>query len=178
MNRFCFMIFCMASFNLAHAYSGFGVCNHGKETLDSVLCNGPTVLKETMINGSMNITGTLHADGISVADMTILGAADISNSEVNGKVKVVGALNADHVKFKRGIAIESHNILLNHTVVNGTVIVTSKENTPYVQVQCSSVVKGSVFFDGKAGVVQVTGDSLVQGKIVNGSTEFVKRSCN
>lgn len=160
------------------AYSGFGVCNHGKETLDSVMCDGPAVLKQTTVKGNMNVTGKLYAEGISVSSMTVLGDAELSNSEVNGQAKIVGNLKADHVSFKKGLAVESDTIFLSHSVVGGTLIITSNQSTPYVQVQCSSAVKGSVLFDGKAGVVQVTGDSVVQGKIINGSTEFVKRSCD
>lgn len=164
---------------LAHAYSGFGVCNHGNETVDSVMCDGPAVLKQTTVKSNLNVTGTLHAEGISVAaGMTVLGATEISNSEVNGEVKISGDLSADHVQFKKGVAVDSSSVILNHTMVNGMLIVTSPDKTPYVQVQCSSGVKGSVMFDGKPGVVQVTGDSDVAGKIVNGSTEFVKRSCS
>jgi hypothetical protein len=164
---------------LAHAYSGMGVCNHGNETIDSVMCNGPAVLKQTTVKSNMNVTGALHAEGISVAAaMTVLGATEISDSEVDGQVKISGDLSADHVQFKKGVAVDSSNILLNHTSVNGMLIVTSPDKTPYVQVQCGSVVKGAVMFDGKPGVVQVTGDSEVAGKIINGSTEFVKRSCS
>jgi cytoskeletal protein CcmA (bactofilin family) len=159
------------------AYSGFGVCNHGKETLPSVICDGPAVLKQTTITGNMNVTGKLYAEGLSVSSMTVLGDAELSDSEVNGEVKIVGNLKANQVNFKKGVAVESDKILLNHSVVNGTLIITSAQATPYVQLQCSSAVKGAVFFDGKAGIVQVTGDSAVQGKIINGSTEFVKRSC-
>jgi hypothetical protein len=110
--------------------------------------------------------------------MNVIGATQLANSEVRGSVKVVGDLNADNVNFKKGIAIESDKIMLNHSSVNGLVIVTSNQKTPYVQIQCGSDVKGPVMFDGKAGVVQVTGDSVLRGKIVNGSTEFVKRDCS
>lgn len=159
------------------AYSGFGVCNHGKETLANVTCDGPSVLKQTMVNGNIEIAGTLHAEGISASAITVLGGAELANANINGQAKIVGALNADNTVFKKGVAVESDQIILNHTVINGNLIVTSKDKTPYVQLQCSSVIKGFILFDGKAGILQVTGDSLAQGKIQNGSTEFVKRSC-
>jgi len=171
------MILSIAS-NSLYAYSGFSVCNHGNETLSSVMCDGPSVLKQTQITGDMNIAGTLQADGISVTSMKVIGETRIANATVRGSVNVVGDLSASHVVFSKGIAIQSNNILLNHTTVDGLVIVTSPDKTPYVQIQCGSDVKGSVMFDGKAGVVQITGDSILRGKVVNGSTEFVKRDCS
>lgn len=178
MRRYFLLFVALTNIHAAYAYSGFGVCNHGKETVASVICNGPTVLKQTQITGDIDITGTLEAEGISVTAMTVMGSADLSASTVRGAVKVAGDLTADHVEFKKGVAVQSDKIMLNHSTVNGLLIITSEQKTPYVQLQCGTDVKGSVMFDGKAGVVQVTGDSIVRGKIVNGSTVFVKRDCS
>lgn len=177
MIRYLSLFFLCLGMNAVHAYAGFGVCNHGKETLPSVICDGPTVLKQTQIKGDLKIAGTLQAEGISTTNMNIKGSAQITDAEVRGAVNVIGDLTADNVTFKKGIAVESDKIMLNHTTVNGLVIVTSKNTTPYVQVQCGSDIKGSVMFEGKPGVVQVTQDSVLRGKIVNGSTIFVKRDC-
>lgn len=163
--------------NSALAYTGFGVCNYGKETIASVICYGPTVLKQTTVSGNIKVTGSLQAENISVQDIVVEGAVDIKNSQVTGSVNIVGSLMSDHVEYKKGVAVTSDKITLNHSTINGLMTVTSQQNSPYLQVQCSSVITGSVFFDGKAGVVQVTGDSIVKGKVVNGSLEFVKRTC-
>lgn len=171
----CFIAFL---YSPVFAYTGFGVCNYGKESISSVVCNGPTVLKETTINGDIKITGSLQADSISVKSIMVTGSTQLSWSQVSGTVKIVGALDADHVEFKQGIAVESDSINLDHTKINGLLTVTSSNSNPYVQVTCGSTITGSVFFDGKPGVVQVTGDSIVQGKVVNGSLEFVKRPCS
>lgn len=161
----------------AYAYTGFGVCNFGKETVDSVICYGPTVMKQTTVQGNIKVTGSLQAENIAVREVLIEGSAHLLESQVSGAVKVAGPLHADRVEFKKGIAIESNDIILNKTKVNGLVVITSSQKNPYLQLQCGSVITGSVLFDGKAGVVQVTGDSIVQGKVINGSMEFVKRDC-
>jgi hypothetical protein len=162
----------------SYAYTGFGVCNYGNQTVTSIVCYGPTVLKQTTVNGDIKVTGDLKAENISVRDIVVQGAADISNSEVSGSVNVTGSFTANQVQFQKGVAIQSDSAILSHSKVNGLMTMTSDQSTPYLQVQCGSVVTGSVLFDGKAGVVQITGDSLVQGKVVNGSMEFVKRNCD
>lgn len=161
----------------AYAYSGFDVCVFGKETLPSVICYGPTVMKQTIVTGNIRVAGSLQADNVSANNLMIDGPLNIKNSYIKGSVNVTGNFFADHVEFKQGLAIAADDIVLSNSKVNGLMTITSKENNPYLQVQCQSLITGSVLFDGKAGVVQVTGDSLVQGKVVNGSLEFVKRAC-
>jgi hypothetical protein len=161
----------------AYAYVGFGICNYGKQVVSSVVCYQPAVLKETTINGDIKVTGSLKADLITVHDVQIEGNVEIGNSQVNGDVNVVGSFFADHVAFNKSLAVTGTNIVLNHSKVNGLVIITSDNGTPYLQVQCETVIKGSILFDKKAGVVQITGDSFIQGKVSNGSLEFVKHTC-
>lgn len=157
-----------------YALTGFDVCNYGKLTIPFVNCNGPAILKETKVDGDINVTGSLQADSISVKSILVQGSTQISDSQVKGSVNITGDLSADHVLFSQGIAVTSTSAILNHSKVNGLVTMTSDNKNPYLQVLCGSVVTGSVLFDGKPGVVQVSGDSSVQGKIVNGSMEFVK----
>ncbi len=161
----------------AYAYTGLGECNYGKEVVPAVICYGPAVMKQTTVNGDIKVTGTLRAENITVHNMVIQGDVVLLNSAVTGTVNATGHVQADQVEFKKGVAIVGDNIILNNSKVNGLITITSSLNTPYLQLQCGSVVTGSVLFDGKAGVIQITGDSLVQGKIVNGSMEFVKRKC-
>lgn len=178
MKQYGLLVLAMFTFNPAFAYSGYGLCNYGKETIASVICYGPTVMKGTTVTGDIKVTGSLQAETISAQALVIEGAATISDAQIDGYVNVTGEFSADHVKFKKGVAITSYDITFNHSTVGGLVTITSPDKTPYVQVQCSSVITGAILFDGKAGVVQLTGDSIVKGKVINGSMEFVERTCN
>jgi hypothetical protein len=163
--------------NTLYAYTGFGVCNFGKEVVEAVICYSPAVLKQTTIKGDIKVTGSLKADSITARGMIIEGNVDIQNSQINGQVNVTGDFYANNVEFKKGVAVTGTDIVLNNSNVNSLMTITSTIKTPYLQVQCGSVISGSVLFSDKAGVVQITGDALVQGKVVNGSLEFVKRTC-
>jgi cytoskeletal protein CcmA (bactofilin family) len=164
--------------NTAFAYTGYNICNYGNQTIDSVICNSPTVMKDTTVRGDIKVTGSLSAKNINAQNVEVEGNTDISDSKIMGNVQIKGSFSANNVQFQKGVAVESESIMLNHSTVNGLMTITSDQNTPYLQMQCSSVISGSVLFSGKAGIVQITGESLIKGKVVNGSMEFVKRSCN
>lgn len=174
------LLLCLSllSVTAAFAYQEFGVCNYGKQTLDTVVCYGPTVMKSTTVTGDIKVTGSLQASDVNAINLLIQGATDLKNSIVRGSSVITGSFHADHVEFKRGISVTGNDLVLSSTKVNGMVTVTSPDKSPYVQVQCGSTITGSILFDGKAGTVQITGDSLVQGKVLNGALEFVKRDCS
>jgi hypothetical protein len=172
------MIFHLFLTQTAVAGEGSGVCVYGNETVDSVVCYGPTVMKQTIVKGDVKVVGTLRAENISAQHLQVQGNAELRNSVIVQSTKVVGSLLAQNVEFKQGIAVESDRIVLHQSKVNGMVTVTSPVKTPYLQVGCGSVITGAIFFDGKAGVVQMTGDSLVkQDKVSNGAMQHVEDDC-
>jgi cytoskeletal protein CcmA (bactofilin family) len=155
-----------------------GICVYGNETVESVVCYGPTVMKQTIVKGDVKVVGTLRAENISAQHLQVEGAAELKNSLINQSTKVTGSLSADNVEFKQGIAIESDSVLLNQSKVNGMVTITSPIKTPYLQVQCGTVITGAILFDGKAGIIQLTGDSLIkQDKVSNGAMQRVQSNC-
>lgn len=168
---FIFMI------SAAHAYTGFGICNFGKETVSAVVCYGPAVLKDTTVTGDVKVAGPLRAANVTMGAMSITGTADIQDSTVGGLADVIGSLNANRVTFKKSLTVTSNSVVLSHTTVNGEVTISSKSSKPYLKMQCGSTITGALTFDGAEGVVQITDDSIIQGKIINGTIEFVKKSC-
>ena len=165
------------SANVAQAYVGFGVCNFGDQKVDSVVCYGPAVLKQTTIAGDLKVAGTLDAQHITVQGMSVEGAANISDSEVGGAVSITGNLTSNQVNFQKDVDVTADNISLSHTNIKGSLTIHSNSNSPYLVMQCGTVIRGTVVFADKAGVIQITGDSIVAGKIKNGSMEFIKADC-
>jgi len=153
-----------------------GVCVFGNETVDSVVCYGPTVMKQTIVKGDIKVVGTLRAENISARNLQVQGAVELRNTLISQTTKITGTLTATNVEFKQGIAVESDSVILINTKVNGMVTITSPIHNPYLQVQCGTVITGAVLFDGKAGVIQQTGGTLI-GNISNGSKERIERQC-
>lgn len=161
----------------AEAYVGFGVCNFGDQKVDSVICYGPAVLKQTSIAGDLKVAGTLDAQRITTQAMSVEGAAKVSDSDIAGNASVTGNLTATKVNFQKDLSVTGNNIFFSNTSIKGTVTVNSSNSAPYVVMQCGTIIRGAVIFAGKAGVVQITGDSIVAGKIKNGAMEFIKATC-
>jgi hypothetical protein len=156
---------------------GFGICTYGKETVPSIICYGPAVLRETTITGDLKVAGPLKASKITVGAMTIAGSVDIQDAKVKGPVDVKGYFSAKNVDFLKDLNIEANEILLNHVKEHGSMTIHSVATKAYLKMRCDTTIAGSVKFDGEEGVVQVTNDSIVQGKIINGTLEFVEENC-
>lgn len=160
----------------ANAYTGFGICNFGDETVSAVICEGPSVLKGTTVLGDLRVTGPLTAEKVSAQSLTITGSVDVQNSKVTGNVNVTGNFRANGVEFRKGLNLTSDSVLLHKVKVKGSVAIHSSSNTPYLTMECTSI-RGDVTFTGKAGILKITDDSVVQGKVINGSMIFLKSKC-
>jgi hypothetical protein len=164
--------------NTAYAYKVFGICNYGKGIVANVICYEPTVLVETTVKGDIKIAGSLTAKKIKANAVTVAGSVDLEDSQIGGLVDVTGTFISKGVDFKKGLNITSSSIELINTIVRGSIIITSENAKPYLKLSCQTTVTGSVLFQGKAGVIEVSEDSIVQAKVINGSMEFVKVKCD
>lgn len=159
------------------ADANFGSCSHGKENLDSVICYGPAILKDTTVRGNIKVVGPLTAKNVMARSMQVTGEANVENTKVADLVEVTGYLKAVSSHFFKGLTVQGDNVLLNGTIVSGDVTVSSTATKPYFRMQCGSSVTGNVIFGGIAGVVQVSDDSSLVGKIQNGVMEFIRVKC-
>lgn len=159
----------------AYGYKGFDICNFGVETVPSVVCYGPAVLKGTTVAGDLKVTGPLTAEKVTVGSLNITGATDLIDTTVSGTVQVTGNLTATNVVFSKGLTLNSDKIVLHKVKVRGAVNITSS-SSPNLTMECTSI-RGDVTFNGKAGIVQITDDSVVTGKVNNGSMIFIKSKC-
>lgn len=178
MKRIVLITIVIAGLANAYAYTGFDVCNFGNEKVTSVICYGPAVLKDTTVTGDVKVAGPLKASNISAGTMHIAGSATVQGSKILGSADVAGKLYAEKVTFEKGLNVSANAITLRSSIVKGPVVVSSQATKPYLKMECGSVVTGSVTFEGMEGIIQVTDDSMVQGKIINGTLEFVRKKCS
>lgn len=160
-----------------YAKSGFGICDFGKVTLPSIVCNGPAFLKETIVKGDIRIAGNMEAHDIQAAAVSVTGSVDINQSKIGGQMEVAGDLEAYRTEFAKSIVVSGVKVVLNRSRVFGEVKINSSVSKPTLKLICGSVIAGTVNFGNLEGVVQVTGDSMVQGKVINGTLEFIKETC-
>lgn len=160
-----------------YAESGFGICDFGNVTLPSIVCSGPGFLKNTIVKGDIRIAGNMEAHDIQAAAVSVTGSLTIDRSKIGGQVDVAGNLEASQTEFAKSIIVSGTTVVLNHSRVFGEVKINSTVTKPTLRLVCGSVIAGTVNFGNLEGVVQVTGDSMVQGKVINGTLEFIKESC-
>jgi len=181
MNRFMYALLCclLGLMNgYAYAYTGFDICNYGNEKVAVVICYGPAVLKDTTVEGDLKVAGPLKASNISAGAMHVAGSANMLGSKVTGPAEVSGPLYAEKVTFEKDLNVSANTVTLHATMVKGSMVISSQATKPYLKMECGSVISGTVTFDGMEGIVQVTDDSMVQGKIINGTMEFIRKKCS
>lgn len=165
------------SISSVYAYTGFGICNYGKETIPEVICYGPTVLKETTVNGDVKVTGPLKAYNVNMSSLEVTGTVEMENTNVVGNAHITGPLSSTKSKFEKGLEVTGDSVELNHSTINGTLTISSSSEKPLLDMSCDSWVTGAVVFNGTKGIVKITDDSMVKGKVENGEFEFVKKIC-
>lgn len=162
---------------ISYAESGFGICDFGATNLPSIVCNGPAFLKGTTVGGDIKITGRMQAYNVKATLIAVTGTVDIHDSLVNGEMVVTGNLDAFNTEFKKSISLNGNKLMLNKSIVRGEIKMNSQTTKPVLTMVCGAAVAGSVNFIGKEGLVQVTGDSMVKGKVLNGTLEFLDEPC-
>ncbi len=159
------------------AQAGFGVCEYGKQTISSLICYGPAVLKKTQVAGNTQVFGPLKATDASLDVVQVKGIIELKNSKINGPLSLVGFLTAEHSIFTKDITLISNQAIFRSSLINGSITMASKRTQPVLNLFCRTEVTGSVVFPQKAGVVRMTKDSILRGQITNGRIEMVERTC-
>jgi hypothetical protein len=176
MKRILIALACLTAWQ-AHAYTGFGICNFGKETVDKIICYGPTVLKATTILGDVKIAGSFKAFDVIMGPLTVAGAASVQNSTIKGDANITGDFQGSKVTIDRDLMVIGNRASLEHSNVKGAISITSTAAKPQLVLTCGTTVKGSVVFTRQEGVIQITDDSLIEGGVKNGQMEFIKKAC-
>lgn len=176
--RVIFFIGLICAYTCVSANDHFGVCYYGNQTVDHIVCTGPTVVSEVTVKSGMNVSGSLHASKMTAGSLTINGAATISEATIKGMTTMVGELTATRTTFNNNLTITANHARLDKVTVNGTLTLISSDAKPVLVLQCGTLITGSVIFKGTKGWVQMSNDTQVQGKVENATIEFVGKECN
>lgn len=171
------LILFIALFSTASAYVGFDVCNYGDEKHDSVVCYGPSVFSGTVINGHVKVAGSLNAKHVKLGTVEIIGTVEINDAEIKGDAEMTGSLNANKANFEKNIKLTAAYAQFKASTVKGNITVYSGKNKPIITVVCGTTVKGGVTFADEAGVIRLSSDSIIEGKLTNGKIETIKFDC-
>lgn len=136
----------------AYATTGYGNCNYGKETVDSVVCYGAAVLDGTTVTG----------------EVTVYGAATITNAVIKGATNIYGPFTTVNSTFNQNVFSATDALTLNKCTINGNLSEKSSLVKGLVTMKNSSCITGDVNFTGSSGVVKLDNSSSIAGSIING----------
>lgn len=162
---------CVVTSSFALAYTGYGVCEFGKETVNNAKCFGPTKLAQTTVKGTVTVAGPLQASDSMMDGVDVKGMARMTGSNVAGNTTIAGVLAADHSKFAGDLLITSGKALFSASLIKGSITMESLHRTPMLELRCGTKVTGDVIFKGMSGVIKKSADSIVSGKVTNGTIE-------
>jgi cytoskeletal protein CcmA (bactofilin family) len=152
-------------------------CRFGNSVMANVTCYGPADMNKTTVTKDIQIEGPLNGVNVTLGSMTVDGPVELHESVVNGLVDVNGFMTAHKVDFHGNMAIETGDMTLDHSSVEGSIKMTSNITNQVVNLECGATVSGSIKFIGHPGVVTLTEDSNIQGRVYNGEIRFVDKAC-
>lgn len=85
------------------------------------------------------------------------------------EVKVSGYLNAGHTHVNGNVVITAEKTVFMGSHVNGSITIKSSSKAPEIALQCKTVINGDITFVGQSGMVRKSIDSIINGKVVNGT---------
>ncbi len=149
-----------------------------KSNIGAMDIAGVAEMHNSVVKGKAAVAGMLNADQSTFKDIRVAGAATFNKSTIKGDAEIAGSLSAVNTRFEKNVSVFSQKMQLKSSEVKGDVLVKSKHEKPEVVLTCGSHVGGSITFSDVAGVVKIANGSNVIGKINNGTTEVVKKSCD
>ena len=151
---------------LGNIMSGIITCN--QQHLNKLLANGHVTINGGSF-GFVRVHGNLTAQQAQFNDaVTLNGNAKLDSDTFMERVNATGVVNCQASIFKKTL-----NLTASHSSFNGCVIPTLNINNktnkpPVIFLSNNAKVTGDVVFNGKAGIVYLTGNATIQGKVLNG----------
>ncbi len=157
----------------------------------SVTVYGPLTLSENSIVESADVYGPLTANNcLFKKNVKVYGPLLANNASFNGTTVVYGPVDAKNSAFTDTLTVYSDvaSVKLADTKAKNIVITTTAasviewlwgmftiqtKNVSKVTLTGTTIVSGSITFEGGTGVVEVSGSAQVKGKVINGELKKV-----
>lgn len=159
------------------AYAGYGVCAYKKEKLRDFYCNGPAILKETIVTEQVHVVGSLRATDTTLPYVKVIGSMEVKRSTIYGDFTLRGYLNAKEVQFAKDITLITNHAFFNSSSLNGNLFIYAKHKKPIITIICHSEIKGAITFTHKPGILQLTPEVKLTGALKNGSIQYINMPC-
>jgi len=150
-----------------------GIVSYGKETMDSLEGNGFISLDGTQVRGKVSVNGNLKAQNATIGFLVCNGHANLQDCVIFGTSEVKGFMNAAKTEFQAGIIAGTQKIYLTDCATESLTIkdVSWAIGPQSVELKGNTVVKGSIIFESNKGVVYLSDQSRILGKVIGGNVE-------
>lgn len=157
--------------NVCSSVPGSVTCGNG--SLDRLSGNGIVTLNSTTVTGPTTVNGVLSAEGANFETLDVNGSADLSNCIVNQSGNIKGALSAQSTKFRSILNVYSSTTkLINTKITTDLHIHHTDSKKQVVYLEKSTEISGNIIFDDRNGVVIISKDSKISGKVVGGKISY------
>lgn len=161
-------------FSASYAETIYGPCNFSNRAFDDLTCMGPANLNNVTVKDELKVMGLLNAKKSDFNDLDVKGVANITKTTITGNVTVYGPLDMSETIVKDDVVAATTVVNLSRVTLMGNLTVQSDMQQPVVNISKSQITKNLVF-SKKAGLVNISTDSKISGKIKNGSKQVAKK---
>lgn len=165
------VLFVLIFSSTLNAQTIYGVCTYSNTTLKNLTCFGPATLVGTKVTGKLSVYGPLTLDDAYVNKVTVKGMIRSKNSKIHGVTSVYGPIFADKTKFFSDVFSATTVLQLVKSTVKGKLTIESKDKHPILYMACNSVIKKGVVFSNLSGLIKISNNSNIRGKIDNGTKQ-------
>ncbi len=141
-------------------------------TLSDVVVYGNAAMAEVrlhtlLVHGTAALTHVTMSGGI-----IIRGPAHITQGEVLGQVRLDGGVNATSTHFAKTILLIKHSGTFSHCIIAAIQAKDIPAGT-IIAIKDDTIVNGDITFIGTPGIVHLSKDSKISGKVINGKVVTV-----
>ena len=142
------------------------ICSEGAQKV--INGSGVVRINSTKVEDKVVVKGRALINNAEIRDLKVYGEAMINHGVINGKSEIAGVLTCQNTSFKQPLEISTDYIRAEKSSFNDIIIKTESPNGIFYMLGKTSV-SGNVVFQGAPGKVVVSTDSVIKGKIINGT---------
>ena len=142
------------------------VCSEG--TQKAITGSGIVRINSTKVEDKVVVKGRALINNAEIHDLKVYGEAMINRGVVSGKGIIAGVLTCQDTAFKQSLEISTDYLRAEKSSFNDIIVKTDSSNG-LVYMLGKTNVAGNIVFQGAPGKVVVSADSVIKGKIINGT---------
>ncbi len=146
-----------------------GALKLADKTIPSLSGAGSANLKNVIVQGAAQHSGSFKAKGGSFGSLQVSGAVTLKNTAVFGLTQVAGSLHGEHTTFA-AVECTTNKSTLSHCMVASILIKAPNVPTePLIIELDSTTVSGDITFIGAQGQVILRNGGVVKGQVTGGT---------